>query len=348
MDRGTRARASCTYAHLSTIPRVYVCLAKACVHGHVNPRICRSTCVHAYACVCVRARDTQLCRARWSTETQHLRGVHETVAPGILSRSRRPACGPPPSPSPDTLSFALTPYPSSRLHPSHPSPSLLLHPRTPSSYYHLLRHLHRGSIHDSHHRRRSSPRPLRISPSLSLSLPIVRSSLGCTSSAADRSSPPRCTPGGYARGARTDLSNPHGLPRCATFAAGLCKGGMYVRVGAHSYERGEIFRLCADCLSRERRYTRSYTCRAVGMLDIRGGGPLAYIFTIGFIERALVNGGHVVHSHLGEGISSSRRTTSVQRGNTACRKKQVQFSSRPLFPPSSRLMRAVTQEGRRV
>lgn len=207
MDRGTRARASCTYAHLSTIPRVYVCVAKACVHGHVNPP---STCV--YVCMCARARDTQLCRARWSTETQHLRGVHETVAPGILSRSRRPACGPPPSPSPDTLSFALTPYPSSRLHPSHPSPSLLLlHPRTPSSYYHLLRHLHRGSIHDSHHHRRSSPRPLWISPSLSLSLYSPLFSRLCVQRGRSFS-PPRCIPGGYARGARTDLSNPHGLP----------------------------------------------------------------------------------------------------------------------------------------
>lgn len=90
---------------------------------------------------------------------------------------------------------------------------------------------------------------------------------------------------------------------------------MYVRVGAHNYE-GDIPSLSGsrDCLSRERRYTRSYTCRAVGMLDIRGG-PLAYIFTIGFIERAFVNG-RVVYSHLlrmarGYRVLVADETTSV-------------------------------------
>lgn len=305
-------------------------------------------CTRVRVCVCARARYTAVsCTLEHGnaapprgtrdgrsgdTESEPQAGLRASPLPlarHTLIRShslpfvsvapKPPVSFPPSSPTDPFFLLPPSPPPPPREHPRLPPPSPLFTPT-------------------------STDLPL----SLSLSLPIVRSSLGCTSSAADRSSPPRCTPGGYARGARTDLSNPHGLPRCATFAAGLCKGGMYVRVGAHSYERGEIFRLCADCLSRERRYTRSYTCRAVGMLDIRGGGPLAYIFTIGFIERALVNGGHVVHSHLGEGISSSRRTTSVQRGNTACRKKQVQFSSRPLFPPSSRLMRAVTQEGRRV
>lgn len=120
---------------------------------------------------------------------------------------------------------------------------------------------------------------------------------------------------------------------------------MYVRVGAHNYE-GDIPSLSVsrDCLSRERRYTRSYTCRAVGMLDIRGGGgPLAYIFTIGFIERAFVNG-RVVYSHLLRGdIEFSLQTGRPAFNIEASRKKQVQFSSRR-FSSSRRLMRAVTQE----
>lgn len=136
--------------------------------------------------MCARARDTQLCRARWSTETQHLRGVHETVAPGILSRSRRPACGPPPSPSPDTLSFALTPYPSSRLHPSRLLPSFFTHgPLLPTTTF---------SATSTAGASTTPTTAAALRPYGSLSLPLFlsfslqsASSLGSTSSVADRS-----------------------------------------------------------------------------------------------------------------------------------------------------------------
>lgn len=121
------------------------------------------------------------------------------------------------------------------------------------------------------------------------------------------------------------------------------EGGECTCVSAHTTTR-DIPSLSGsrDCLSRERRYTRSYTCRAVGMLDIRGG-PLAYIFTIGFIERAFVNG-RVVYSHLLRGdIEFSLQTGRPAFNIEASRKKQVQFSSRR-FSSSRRLMRAVTQE----
>lgn len=49
------------------------------------------------SCMCARALLHCIVRARWSTDRSKLRGIHDSVAPGILSGGRGPACGPPPS-----------------------------------------------------------------------------------------------------------------------------------------------------------------------------------------------------------------------------------------------------------
>lgn len=110
------------------------------------------------ASLCVNACVLRLCRARWSTEKQHLRGVHESVAPGILSRSRRPACGPPPTPSTaDTLLRSLSPYPSSPLLPGHLSHSLFLFPSQKSPLPPMSLPSWHPSLHHLQHRQLPPP-----------------------------------------------------------------------------------------------------------------------------------------------------------------------------------------------
>lgn len=108
--------------------RVYVCRCACictCIRdtpsplvdvGAYIPTCTRVTCV----CVCASVCTTSLSCAPHAAarKRSNLRGVHDSVAPGILSRSRGPACGPPPNhrgPSPPSSSsppsFVLAPSP---------------------------------------------------------------------------------------------------------------------------------------------------------------------------------------------------------------------------------------------
>lgn len=72
------------------------------------------------ACVCMKmcARPCipflpLLSRAHaGARKRSNVRGVHDSLAPGILSRSRRPACGPPPYPPRLVPPFYAAPFPS--------------------------------------------------------------------------------------------------------------------------------------------------------------------------------------------------------------------------------------------
>lgn len=246
------AHARVPRARTRTFPRFHACTCawprRACTATLIRGVYLRSTfvcaCVSMY--VCARARYTAVSCTLEHGNAAPPRGTRDGRSGDTESE---PQAGLRASPLPLARHTLIRSHslPFVSVAPK-PSPSLLLHPRTPSSYYHLLRHLHRGSIHDSHHRRRSSPLWISLPPSLSLFLSTVRFFSRFYVQRGRSFSPPRCIPGGYARGARTDLSNPHGLPWCATFVTRLCEGrrGVYVRVGAHNYERGEIFRLCPD------------------------------------------------------------------------------------------------------
>lgn len=192
-----RKRATNRCVHVSSV-RGNVCVYDVqrafavCMDTHarrsvagVHKGVCVRTRIGACACMNVRARPCVpflpllTCAHAGARKRSNVRGVHDSLAPGILSRSRRPACGPPPYPPRLVPPFVqppsqVIPPPGAREDPFTCTPRALPRILTGSSLFFSSRIAHR----DFTHVRRRCPSPPSLSRFLSYS-PIANSPRIC-------------------------------------------------------------------------------------------------------------------------------------------------------------------------